>query len=189
MGVDLPTPQLNDLVYEVERFYHGNPSGIDNTVVCYEKAMFFAKGSNPATFTPIRPFAIVIADTGRPASTKAMVGKVRAGWKKDQDYFNRIFSEIGNIVLQARSIIESGNPNHLGPLMVANHELLKHLDVSSPELDHLVDTALKSGALGAKLSGGGGGGNLIALVNEDTYLNVTEALYQEGAVRVIHTEI
>mgnify|MGYP001544292786 CR=1 FL=1 len=68
-------------------------------------------------------------------------------------------------------------------------ELLRQLTVSSPELDHLVDIAQDAGALGAKLSGGGRGGNMIALVDDDNEARVKEALLNAGATRVFTTTL
>ena len=77
----------------------------------------------------------------------------------------------------------------LGPLMDQNHALLQELTVSSGDLDRLVDAARRSGALGAKLSGGGRGGNMIALVHPKQAEAVAQALRQAGARHTIITTI
>ena len=77
----------------------------------------------------------------------------------------------------------------MGPLMDENHELLIELGVSSPKLDDLVEAARLTGAMGAKLSGAGRGGNMIALVEDDFAEEVTETLREAGAVRVICTKV
>ena len=89
----------------------------------------------------------------------------------------------------ARRSIEHGKPELLGELMDHNHALLQSLAVSSLELDKLVDAARKAGALGAKLSGSGRGGNMIALVEQDKAEAVANALISAGAKRTIITEI
>jgi mevalonate kinase len=185
----LTNDQVNEMVFEIEKLHHGTPSGIDNTVITYNKPVFFIKGRPIETFKVGRPFTIVIGDTGISAPTKESVGDVRALWQKDPDHFEGIFNEIGEIVLSARESIENGNPGLLGPLMDQNHFLLQKLTVSSPELDGLVRTARHAGALGAKLSGGGRGGNMIALAEQASAESVAQALLAAGARRTIITQV
>lgn len=185
----LTTQQINDLVYETEKLHHGTPSGIDNTVITYNMPVYFIKGQPIETFTPGKPFTIVIGDTGIPAPTKESVADVRRLWLRDTNRFEEIFNEIAQISLIARRSIESGKPELLGELMDQNHIYLQRLTVSSPELDKLVEAARNAGALGAKLSGGGRGGNMIALVDQAEAESVAEALMSAGAKRTIVTEI
>jgi len=185
----LTDEQVNEMVFEIEKLHHGTPSGIDNTVITYNKPVYFIKGQPIETFKTGKPFTIVIGDTGIPAPTKDSVGDVRRLWVKDKNRFESIFDEIGQISLVARRAIESGMPEMLGELMDHNHELLQQLTVSSPELDKLVAAARDAGALGAKLSGGGRGGNMIALVEEARADSVAGALMSAGAKRTIITEI
>jgi mevalonate kinase len=180
----LANEQVNDLVYEIEK-----PSGIDNTVITYNKPVYFIKGQPIETFKVGKPFTIVIGDTGIPAPTKESVADVRSLWLRDKVNFENLFNEIAQIVLIARRSIESGKPDLLGELMDQNHVLLRQLTVSSPELDKLVDAARFAGAHGAKLSGGGRGGNMIALVDQAKAELVASALISAGAKRTIITEI
>jgi len=185
----LPNEQINDLVFEIEKLHHGTPSGIDNTVITYAMPVYFIKGQPIETFHAGKPFTIVIGDTGIPAPTKESVGDVRRLWLRNSNYYEDIFDEIAQISLIARRSIESGKPELLGELMDHNHAFLQRLTVSSPELDKLVTAARDAGALGAKLSGGGRGGNMIALVNQAQAESVAEALMSAGAKRTIITEI
>ncbi|MFN8411668.1 MAG: mevalonate kinase [Anaerolineales bacterium] len=181
--------QINDLVFEIEKLHHGTPSGIDNTVITFSKPVYFIKGRPIETFTVGKPFTIIIADTGVPAPTKESVGDVRRLWLRETTKFENIFNEIAQISLIARRSIESGQTEHLGELMDHNHALHQELTVSSPELDTLVESARKAGALGAKLSGGGRGGNMIALVEKEKAESVSQALLSAGAKRTIVTEV
>lgn len=185
----LTDEQVNDFVFEIEKLHHGTPSGIDNTVITYAKPVYFIKGQPIETFKTGKPFTIVIGDTGLPALTKESVGDVRLLWLKDRTKYEQIFDEIGEISLIARRSIESGKPELLGELMDHNHLLLQELTVSSPELDQLVIAAREAGALGAKLSGGGRGGNMIALIDQAKAESVAGALISAGAKRTIITEI
>ena len=180
---------VNSLVFETEKLHHGTPSGIDNTVITYNMPVYYLKGKPIETFKPGKPFTIVIGDTGVPAPTKESVGDVRRLWLRDSNRFETIFNEIAQISTMARHFIESGRPELLGELMNQNHEFLRQMTVSSPELDVLVYAARKAGALGAKLSGGGRGGNMIALVEQAESESVAAVLMSAGAKRTIITEI
>ncbi|MCQ3936933.1 MAG: mevalonate kinase [Chloroflexi bacterium] len=185
----LTNDQINDLVFEIEKLHHGTPSGIDNTVITYNMPVYFTRGRPIQTFKPGKPFTIVIGDTGIPAPTKESVADVRRLWLKDTNRCEEIFDEIAQISLIARRSIESGKPELLGELMDHNHALLQQLSVSSPELDRLVAAAKDAGALGAKLSGGGRGGNMIALVEQARAESAAQALISAGAKRTIITEV
>ena len=185
----LTDEQVNDLVFEIEKLHHGTPSGIDNTVITYAKPVYFVKGKPVEIFKVGKSFTIVIGDTGISAPTKESVGDVRRLRMRDQFTIEDIFNEIAQIALIGRRSIESGKPELLGELMDQNHAYLQALTVSSPELDKLVVTARNAGALGAKLSGGGRGGNMIALVDQPKAESVASALISAGAKRTIITEI
>jgi mevalonate kinase len=180
---------LNPLVYEVEKRHHGTPSGIDNTVIVYQQPVYFVRGRPPETFTIARPFTLLVADSGHGTPTHITVGDVRRLYESEPERVGAIFARIGEIVQTARSAIESGTMEALGPLMDENHALLRELTVSSAELDRLGSAARAAGASGAKLSGGGRGGNLLALVESDQAAAVTAALRQAGAVNVIQTTV
>ncbi len=181
--------EVSALVFETERLLHGTPSGIDNTVIAYAQPVWFIKGQAPEPFAVGAPFQLLIADTGRPSPTRVTVGEVRAGWQREPERYEVLFQAIGALARHARGLIQAGQPAALGALMTRNHALLGELGVSSPELETLVAAAQTAGALGAKLSGGGRGGNLIALVTAETAAGVEAALCQAGAARVITTTI
>jgi mevalonate kinase len=185
----LSDAQVNALAYETEKIHHGTPSGIDNTVITYAKPVYFIKGQPIQTFSVARPFTLVIADTGISAPTKESVGDVRKLWEADKTRWAAVFDKVGAIVQQARDAIETGEIANLGPLMNANHALLQEMTVSDPKLDRLVRAAKESGALGAKLSGGGRGGNMLALVTPSDADKVSSALLSAGAKATLTTTI
>jgi mevalonate kinase len=189
LGKPLPDEIVNELTFEVEKIYHGTPSGIDNTVVTYAKPVYFIMGKPFETFTVKKPFSIMIGDTGVSSPTAVTVGKVRQAWKEDPDKYNRLFKACGDIARQARQAIESGDIKKLGLLMDQNQDLLVEMGVSSPELNRLVSAAREAGALGAKLSGAGGGGNMIAIVGDNTAEKVSKALSTAGATSIITTVV
>ena len=195
--------QVNAFAYEIEKLHHGTPSGIDNTVITYAKPVYFVKGQAIETFKVGQPFTIVIGDTGIHAPTKESVGDVRKLWEADKVKWESVFDQVGVIAQEARKNLESDsslsdmreqapalqNLRHLGDLMNQNHVLLQQMTVSSPELDRLVSAAHNAGALGAKLSGGGRGGNMIALVESDKAEAVAQSLMDAGAKHTIITQV
>lgn len=181
--------ELSALVYEVEKVHHGTPSGIDNTVICYNKPVYFIRDKTIEIFDAPIPFHLLIADTGVPSPTRLTVASVRAAWELNKPQYEAYFQKIGCIAKNARAAIEAGDIKSLGPLMNENHSLLSVIGVSSPELDTLVESARMGGAWGAKLSGGGGGGNMIAILEPQNAIDVSNALVKAGAVRVIHTVV
>ena len=189
MGHDLPREELSALAFEVEKLHHGTPSGIDNTVIAYEQPVYFVRGQPVTAFGVARPFRIAIADTGVVAPTKIAVGDVRRAWEAERVRYEALFDQIGAIARAARAAIERGDVEALGPLMNANHKLAREIGVSSPEIEALVDAALRAGAGGAKLSGAGRGGNVIALVSEEDPAKLVRALMDAGARRVIVTKV
>ncbi len=189
LGLSLDNAALSELVYEVERVHHGTPSGIDNTVVVYEQPVYFVRGRPVERLGIGEPFEVVIGDTGHGSLTKLAVGAVRELYERQPNTIRPLLEQIGTLVDEARECIESGATAALGPLMTRNHTLLQSLTVSSPELDRLVQAALDAGALGAKLSGGGRGGNMIALVTPETRAAVEDGLRRAGAAHVLSTTI
>jgi mevalonate kinase len=180
---------VSAMVYESERIYHGTPSGIDNTVIAYGMPIWFVRGQPPVPFAPPAPFTLAIADSGIRSPTKETVGDVRRGWQAEPACYEARFDAIARCVTRGRDAITGADWNTLGESMDENQRLLAQLGVSSAPLDRLIEAARRAGASGAKLCGGGRGGNVIALVEEDTLAPVRDALRQAGAVRVVVTTI
>lgn len=184
-----PSRAISDLVYETEVIYHGTPSGIDNTVIAFEKPIYFVKDVGWEVFWVGKPFMLTIADTGVESSTREVVGDLRRRQQADPEQYHPLFDRAGEIADAARTAIEQGQTEALGQLMAENHALLQSMGVSCPELDRLVAAARDGGALGAKLSGAGWGGNMIALVTEETQSRVDMMLRLAGASNIITTTI
>lgn len=189
IGKPLSDEKVNEFAFAVEKLHHGTPSGIDNTVITFAKPIFYIQGEAIETLRVAAPFDLLIADTGVSTPTRLTVGDVRTAWEREPQRFEALFAEIGQIARLARNAIETGKTASLGPLMDENHALLQRLNVSSPELDGLVAAARQAGALGAKLSGGGRGGNMIALVEPSMHEAIATALRQAAAKSVIATTV
>lgn len=189
LGIPLPAEQVCNLAYEVEKRHHGTPSGIDNTVITYDRPIFFIKDQPFELLEVKSPLTLLLADTGIQSPTRTAVEDVRQLWLHDTIRFNDLFDAIGQLVKEARTALQLGDIPRLGLLMQQNQILLQEMTVSSPELDALVNAARNAGAYGAKLSGAGRGGNLIALVESGQSETVSQALLQAGAVSVLTTTL
>lgn len=190
----LLTPEwVSAMTYEVEKIHHGTPSGIDNTVVTYEQPVYFVRQqprNRIETFTVAKPLTLLVADTGIRSSTKEVVGDVRRQWEANPTRFEALFAACGRIAMAARQAIEQGDIARLGTLMQENQAVLQEMTVSSPELERLVAAALEAGAIGAKLSGAGRGGNMIVLLAEEGGKTaVSAALTAAGAKNVLTTTL
>ncbi|MCZ7670268.1 MAG: mevalonate kinase [Chloroflexi bacterium] len=178
--------------YEIEKIHHGSPSGIDNTVIAYERPVYFVRQQPQNRIEPFvvgQPLHLLVADTGYRSSTKIVVEDVARQWQAAPARFDAIFRDCGHIAEKARQAIETGDLVEVGRLMTANHALLQAMTVSSPALDDLVAAVLDAGALGAKLSGAGRGGNMIALVEAGGETAVITALKAAGAKTVLTTTV
>lgn len=164
--LDLSDEEINSIAYEGERIYHGNPSGIDNTVATFGGVIWFERGKRAERIRIGKPLHIIIGNTGLKASTKKAIEKVKRNREKNPERFENLLNEARYLAQSARKYIEEGELKRIGELMNRNHELLREIGVSCKKLDHLVELFLRKGALGAKLTGGGLGGNAIALVDD-----------------------
>lgn len=192
-GESLSGADVSALVFEVEKLYHGTPSGIDNTVVAHGQPVYFIKGRPIRRLRVAQPFTVVIGDTGVTAETHRVVGDLRRRRAENPEVIEGYFDEIGVLARHAKLIIEQDAlpVANLGKLMNENQEILEKLGVSSPELNRLVAAARAAGAWGAKLSGAGWGGNMIALVPPDdgAAAAVESVLRAAGAVGVIVSRV
>jgi len=180
LGLKLSEAKINSFAFDLEKVTHGNPSGIDNTVITYAKTLYFIRDALPLFLQTQHPLHIVLMDSGIHSLTSEVVADIKAARQHSPKRMDTIFEQIGKLTDQAKDILSSGSQEELGELMNENHILLQRMGVSTPELNRLVDFALKNHALGAKLCGAGRGGNVIALLNEETIPSFTEALVNQG---------
>lgn len=163
--LNLSNEEISNLAYQSELIAHGSASGIDNTLATYGKFILYRRGNPPFLKELHVPQAIpiVIGLSGVESLTAKMVAKVKESWEQNKNLYNQIFDEINNLTLKAVVAIEKGDWVKLGEYMNVNQGFLNALQVSSPELEEIIAIARKNGALGAKLTGAGGGGAAIAL--------------------------
>ena len=179
----LTDEQVNQFAFESEKVAHGQPSGIDNTMATYGHPLVFRKGQPPLV-EPLNIPAqlnLVVGMTQSEGLTAKTVGAVREAHARQPKIYDKIFDDIDNLTLRGVEAIQSGDIGTLGELMNICQGLLNALQVSTPGLEHGIQTARDAGALGAKLTGGGGGGALIALcADNDAAGNVADALHSQG---------
>jgi mevalonate kinase len=160
--------RINQAAYEGEKGYHGTPSGIDNTASTFGGLVYFVKNMKGGqdTMEPTKlknPVELVIGSSGITSDTKEVVDAVRKLKDKDPKWFDGIIAEYSKLVAQGRQALEKYDLPLVGKLMDKNHSLLQAITVSNEALDTMVAISRKSGALGAKVTGTGRGGNMIAL--------------------------
>lgn len=151
--------------HEIERLFHGTPSGVDSTASTYGGVLWFEAGP-PVRYERLllpAPLPIVVALSKTPHATSQTVGSLRERAARAPEVYQPVFVAVAALVTAARAALFADDRAGLGALMTMNHGLLRACGVSTPELDGLVEAALAAGALGAKLTGAGGGGAVLAL--------------------------
>ncbi|MDJ0939799.1 MAG: hydroxymethylglutaryl-CoA reductase, degradative, partial [Woeseiaceae bacterium] len=164
-GLEFDDERTNAIAFECERLAHGTPSGVDNTLATYAKPMLFRRGES----LEIRdvelssPPPIIVACSKTRGMTVDQVEGVRARREVSGGHYDALFERMDEISLEGSEALRKGNYERLGALMDICQGLLNAIGVSTPELERMVTIARGAGALGAKLTGAGGGGSMIAL--------------------------
>ncbi len=193
-GFKFSDERINEIAYEAEKAYAGTPSGIDNTAATFGGLLWFKKnmmgGANTIEKLHIpETVEIVIGSTGLVANTKAMVEGVAERKRKHPEKYDVLFEQAEALVLIGRKALLDFDLKKVGELMNDNHRLLQEIEVSHQKLDLLVDVARKQGAIGAKLTGGGGGGCMVALTpGRELQERVARAIEKQG-YEVLRTRI
>jgi len=185
LDVTLSKEEAFRIAYEAERFVHGTPSGIDPAISTHGGVLLFRKDKG---FTPLdvkEEIPLVIGDTGMERSTGELVAMVRKRRKQYPSIIDHIIKTGGEIALRAVEALETGDLRTLGELMNFNQALLYTIGVSNESLERLVYAARKAGALGAKLTGAGGGGCMIALCLPEKTEPVAEAIERAGGTAFV----
>lgn len=164
-GNELSDAEVADRALAWEQVFHGNPSGIDNTMAAFGGVARYRRGEPPRLLRLDRPIWLVVGDSEQPTATREMVAGVAARHRRDPAATERIFDAVGTLVEQAIPALETARLVEFGRLMDRNQVLLESLQLSTPALQEMCAAARSAGALGAKLTGAGGGGSMIALVS------------------------
>lgn len=168
-----------------EKYAHGSPSGIDSLTVNSEKPVWYQR-ETPIDYIETKgEFHFVVADSGRGADTKTAVGTVRELMKSAPKKIEKTMNHLGDITHQVRESLENSSKQMLGYLLNEAQKELVTLGVSDFGLNKLIKLALDEGALGAKLTGAGNGGCIIALAKNELHSKqLTEKLLQSGVESV-----
>ena len=173
--------RFNEVAYTCEKLAHGTPSGIDNTLATYAQPMLF-RNANVVDFEALdigEPLPLLIAICEQRGSTLEQVAGVRARYESSREPYEAIFEQIDALSTAGAAALLDRDFGKLGHLMNINQGLLNAIGVSTPDLEIMVDIARAAGAVGAKLTGAGGGGSIVALCPEKTP-QVGSALRAEG---------
>jgi hydroxymethylglutaryl-CoA reductase len=181
LDLGLDNERINAIAFESEKLAHGTPSGVDNTLATYARPMLF-NNDGELQFELLEPASappVVIAWGDATGSTKEMVAGVRERYSSAVAHFDAIFDEMGRLSQEGARMLEDGDWEGLGRLMNICQGLLNAIGVSTPQLERMVALARQSGAAGAKLTGAGGGGSIVAMC-PGTVDKVARALRRGG---------
>jgi len=170
--------QLEQVAFEMEKEFHGTPSGVDHTTSARGQMILFKRGSVKIVKAP-KPVRVLIAIVGERPSTKKTVAALRERQAKWPERYKRLFLEIGRVAREGAAAVTAGDLESLGDLMNVNQGLLNAVGLSSEGLEAMVNRLRRLGALGAKLTGAGGdGGAVLGLFREPE--PIVAKLKQEG---------
>jgi len=189
-SLGLSEDAINAAGYEGEKGYHGTPSGIDNTAATFGGVLRFQRTDDAPVFVKKKldaPIRIVYASTGITSSTTKVVGDVRAKKEAEPEWFAALLARYVALAGEGEAAIDTGDMAALGGLLDQNHALLQELTVSCPELDSLVLAARAAGAVGAKMSGTGRGGLMLALTPTEESQGAVAAALEKIASQVWKT--
>jgi len=186
--------RINKIAYEGEKAFHGNPSGIDNTLANYGGIKKFIRGKTPAENVfqdvPIKyQMNIVISYSGKLSKTAKMVANVQTYKEKHPQEFDEMCRKETSIINEAEKALLDKSLNTLGELMNGNHELLRELGVSYSVNETVISHLLDAGALGAKLTGGGGGGTNIGLFKNENDAKKAVGILRDEGYATFHTKV
>jgi mevalonate kinase len=173
---NLTKEKISELSFEGEKVIHGNPSGADNSIATYGGIMRYERGEGLKRLRLENALPFVIGNTRRKRSTRNMVEGVKVLKDRNPEVVDPIIYTMAGLSQTGLDALLRGDKHKLGDLMNINHGLLSAIGVSTIELDDLVYAARQEGALGAKLTGAGGGGCMIALAEEENLSNIEKSI-------------
>jgi len=192
-GLGLDDDRINRIAFEGEKAYHGEPGGVDNTASTYGGVLWFEKDLSRGIdvverIGVLRPLHVVLANSGVHVDTSEVVAYKKALVAAEPARFESLFRDLRRQAVALREGIEAGRIHDVGAVMNEHHEILRSLDFSHERIEELVRTARGQGALGAKVTGGGRGGFMLALAgDEDAQARVGAAIQALGFMTLTTT--
>ena len=185
LDLGLDDERVNAIAFECEKLAHGTPSGVDNTLSTYARPMLFRNdgGLQVTTIELDAEPPLLIAWADEKGRTSEQVAGVRERRSEIPTHFDALFDEMDSLSLQGANLLKSGNWQELGALMNVCHGLLNAIGVSTPTLERMVALARQAGAAGAKLTGAGGGGSIVALCPDG--IDVVEAALRQSGYQTL----
>jgi mevalonate kinase len=180
LGLEFSKQDIFRIAFEAERVVHGTPSGVDPAIATFGGTLLFQVDTGFKPLEVKTDVPLVIGNTGVERSTKIQVEKVRETMDSFPQIADPLRKAAREIVLRAVTALQENDLETLGRLMNINHALLYGIGVSDESLEWLTNAARKAGALGAKLTGAGGGGCMVALARPERLENVSEAIMRAG---------
>jgi mevalonate kinase len=180
LSVKMSREEVLRITYEAEKIVHGTPSGIDPAISTFGGTLLFQMDTGFKPLEVKTDIPLVVGDTGLERSTRAQVEKVKSVRERYPQVVEPIMLAAREVVLRAMQALKENDLETLGELMDINHALLYGVGVSDESLEWLINAARKAGALGAKLTGAGGGGCMIALAKNEGLGQVLEAIKRAG---------
>ena len=184
--------EINRVAWQGEFPYHGVASGVDNTASTYGGLLLFYLQNSQQHFEKIKtpkPFEIVLANSGITANTAALDEFIDRQKKDNLELFTARLKTITAQSREMKKALEEGDLEHVGRIMSENHKLLIDMDMSHEILDTLCKLALENGALGAKVTGGGRGGYMVALTPEKKLQDKVAAAFEKEGYKLIKATI
>ena len=190
--LNLTNEEVNQYAYECERAAHGNPSGVDNTVATWGVPLEFSRGKNgePSKFRELHPSCsvpLLVGMSGQESMTAHMVEKVRLGRERHPRFYDRMFEQTAEFTKAGIEAFIDGDLYRLGEYMNMAHGILNALQLSTPDLEEMVHIARVQGASGAKVSGAGGGGCMVAVCPDGP--ETTESALKSAGFKAFSFEI
>jgi mevalonate kinase len=183
-SLGLSIEEINHVAWEGEFAYYGLPSGVDNTASTYGGILLYQVKDEQKSFKKIaleKPIDVVLGNSGITANTALLRGRTEKLRENDKAIFWLHLNTIKKQVSGVKLGLESGDLQRVGSFMTENHKILIDMGISHEKLVFLCNLALKNGAFGAKLTGGGMGGYMVALTpGKDLQERVASAIEKEG---------
>jgi hydroxymethylglutaryl-CoA reductase len=188
LDLGLDDEAINAVAFECEKLAHGTPSGIDNTIATFATPMLFRNDDSLEVKTIESPgnLPVVIACSSERGLTKDVVAGVRSRREQSKAHYDAVFAQMDQLSLSGAAALERGDYDELGRLMNICHGLLAAIEVSTAELDAMVAIARSAGAAGAKLTGAGGGGSIVALCPD--HMDAVAAALEASGFRTLQLE-